>query len=304
MSVRITSEELFNFLIQEAEAHFSGWDFSYISDREAEAPLRWSYISEVLFHVRQARAMLDMDTGGGEILSRFHPFPPIAYATEAYSPNIPVASKRLEPLGVTVLAIDEEEPKRLPFSDETFDLVLNRHGYYWPAELHRIMQPGGIFITQQVGNRNDIGIRLLLGAPNAEVIEEWDDLASAVGSMEKVGFRITKSLEDYYQQRFYDVGAIVYQLKAVPWQIPDFSVERYFDRLKAIHNQIQMDGYWRYAIKWVGDVCKVVDKSYHRGYPPHTGIALPPTLAFSGALVLGLSLFAVGLVVYRKQSAA
>jgi hypothetical protein len=39
------------------------------------------------------------------------------------------------------------------------------------------------------------------------------------------------------------VGAIVYQLKAVPWQIPDFSVERYLDRLKAIHTKIQRDGY-------------------------------------------------------------
>lgn len=243
MAVNIPSEELFDFLIQEAEAHFSGWDFSYISDREAEAPLRWSYISQAMFHVRKASAMLDMDTGGGEILSRFHPFPSIVYATEAYPPNIPVARERLEPLGVTVLAIDEEEPKRLPFDDETFDLVLNRHGYYWPAELHRIMQPGGIFITQQVGNCNDIGIRLLLGAPHAEVIEDGDDLARAVESMEKEGFRITKGLEDFYQQRFYDVGAIVYQLKAVPWQIPDFSVERYFDRLKTIHIQIQRDGY-------------------------------------------------------------
>ncbi len=243
MLTNFTSEELFEFHIEEAEAHFSGWDFSYIAGREAEAPLGWSYISEVLFRVRKSSALLDMDTGGGEILSRFHPFPPVAYAIEAYLPNIPIARQRLAPLGVEVLALEEQEPQSLPFDDGTFDLVLNRHGYYWAPELYRIMQPGGVFITQQVGNRNDVSIRKLLNAPGAKVIEEWDDLAKAVEDLEKEGFRVLKKLEEIYPQRFYDIGAIVYQLKAVPWQIPDFTIEGYFDRLKAVHNQIQRDGY-------------------------------------------------------------
>lgn len=243
MPLNFTSEELFEFLLEEAEAHFSGWDFSYISDREAESPLRWSYISEALLRVRKSGALLDMDTGGGEILSRFHPFPPVTYATEAYAPNVPIARERLAPLGVKVIAIEEDEPKRLPFEDGNFDLILNRHGYYWPPEIYRILQKGGVFLTQQVGNRNDIGIRELLGAPDPTVIEEWDDLEKAVRNLATVGFRIQKQLEDIFQQRYYDIGAIVYQLKAVPWQIPDFSVDGYFDRLKAVHNQIQRDGF-------------------------------------------------------------
>jgi SAM-dependent methyltransferase len=243
MPIDFKSEELFEFLLDEAEAHFSGWDFSYIDGREEEAPLRWSYISEALIRVRKSSALLDMDTGGGEILSRFYPFPPVAYATESYQPNVSIARQRLEPLGVKVLALVEEEQRRLPFENSFFDLVLNRHGYYWPPELCRIMQPGGVFMTQQVGNRNDIGIRTLLEAPDATVIEEWDDLNKAVSDLEEAGFHILKKLEEIYPQRFYDIGAIVYQLKAVPWQIPDFSVEGYFDRLKAVHDQILLDGF-------------------------------------------------------------
>ena len=238
-----TSDELFDFLISEAEAHFSGWDFSYIANREHQAPLRWSYVSEALLRVRKSKAVLDMDTGGGEMFSYFAPLPPVAYATEAYAPNIPIARAHLEPLGVEVVALDEEEPRKLPFDDATFDLILNRHGYYWAPELYRILQPGGSFVTQQVGDRNDIGIRELLGAPDASVNIEWADLAEAVTNLEAAGFQIVKQLEDIYPQRFYDVGAIVYQLKAIPWQIPDFSVEGYFDRLKAVHEKIQRDGY-------------------------------------------------------------
>ena len=121
--------------------------------------------------------------------------------------------------------------------------MLNRHGYYWEPELYRILQPGGLFITQQVGNRNDIDIRKLLGAPDASANSEWADLSRAVAKLQTAGFRIIKQLEDIYPQRFYDVGAIVYQLKAVPWQIPDFRVERYFEQLNAIHETIQQTGY-------------------------------------------------------------
>ena len=90
------SDELFDFLISEAEAKFSGWDFSYIADREHPAPLRWSYVSEALLRVRKSKAVLDMDTGGGEMFSYFVPLPPVAYATEAVTAAVrrgtPVAS--------------------------------------------------------------------------------------------------------------------------------------------------------------------------------------------------------------------
>jgi hypothetical protein len=59
----------------------------------------------------------------------------------------------------------------------------------------------------------------------------------------QAGFHLLKQMEEIYPQRFYDVGAIVYQLKAVPWQIPDFTVQLYFERLGQIHQQIQLEGY-------------------------------------------------------------
>jgi SAM-dependent methyltransferase len=154
-----------------------------------------------------------------------------------------IARDRLQPLGVEVIALEKDEPNELPFESDFFDLVLNRHGYYWEPELHRILQPGGVFITQQVGDRNDIGIRKLLGAPDASINIEWADLDEAVSNLKASGFQILKALEDIYPQRFYDVGAIVYQLNAIPWQIPDFCVENYYEQLQAVHEQIQQVGY-------------------------------------------------------------
>lgn len=43
--------------------------------------------------------------------------------------------------------------------------------------------------------------------------------------------------------RYADVEAVVYYLKAVPWEVPDFTVDRYFDRLLATHALIEAEGH-------------------------------------------------------------
>jgi len=40
-----------------------------------------------------------------------------------------------------------------------------------------------------------------------------------------------------------DTGAIVYYLKAISWQVPGFTVEKYFDKLKKIDSIIQNESY-------------------------------------------------------------
>lgn len=93
--------------------------------------------------------MLDQDTGGGELLSTLIPFPPHTWATESYAPNIPVAKDHLEPLGVQV--ISDYSDSSIPLPDAGLDLVLNRHSSYSEEELLRLLKPGGIFLTEQVG---------------------------------------------------------------------------------------------------------------------------------------------------------
>jgi hypothetical protein len=41
---------------------------------------------------------------------------------------------------------------------------------------------------------------------------------------------------------FSDVGAVVYFLRKVIWTVPDFTVERYRDRLVDLHARIRDDG--------------------------------------------------------------
>jgi SAM-dependent methyltransferase len=240
--VSLQNEELFHFLISEAEVPFSGWDFSYIhgTGRVVDSPLSWSYTSKVLMHLRKSKSLLDMGTGGGEYLSMLQPLPKKTCATEGYKPNLSVAKERLEPLGVRVYEVQEDE--HLPFGDEQFDLIINKHESYSATEVYRLLKSGGLFITQQVGGRNDLGLNQLLGA-NKDFGQTYWQLEYAVKEIQEAGFTVLEQKEEFPMSRFFDVGAIVYYLKAIPWQIPDFSVEKYFEELSFIHNTIQSKGF-------------------------------------------------------------
>ena len=54
---------------REEQQPFTGWDFSYLDSRMVEEQAPWSYSSRAAELMRQASAVIDLDTGGGE---RFH----------------------------------------------------------------------------------------------------------------------------------------------------------------------------------------------------------------------------------------
>src|SRR6516165_2957989 len=84
-------------------APFSGWDFSWLDQRSTDEPLPWSYPEEVARYSGSAATMLDMGTGGGELLGQMRPRPVRTVATEGWPPNVPVAAARLRPLGIPVV---------------------------------------------------------------------------------------------------------------------------------------------------------------------------------------------------------
>ncbi len=237
----MNNRKKFEFFLREKEAGFSGWDFSYLTEtrRKQEFPLSWNYFNEVRVFSQKARSLLDMGTGGGEFLEKIKPRPQKTEATEGYSPNIEIAKKRLEPLGIKVHPAEDEFT--LPLKEEEFDLIINRHSSFDPGELERVLAPGGHFITQQVGGLNDLELNLLLQAPENE-FTGWN-LQAAVDHLIPTGLEIIKSKEDITKTRFYDIGAIIYYLQAIPWQVPDFSIEKYEEELFTMHEFLDTQGF-------------------------------------------------------------
>ena len=231
--------QLYEYLESEYNSNFSGWDFSYVKGRMQEDILPWNYKEIIKNNIKNKNSLLDIDTGGGEFLYSIDNLPKNTFATEGYEPNIPIATNRLRKKGIIVNAAKDNN--KLPFEDNYFDIVINRHGSYSINEITRILSNNGIFITQQVGSLNAIDLNTSLGI-KLDNISDWC-LVSNISNCNAEKMKIVESNEHMGKYRFYDIGAIVYYLKCIPWQVSDFSVKKYIDRLEIINKIILEKGY-------------------------------------------------------------
>lgn len=217
-----------------------GWDFSHIRGRYEEGrDLPWSYDALVRQYRADGMQLLDQDTGGGEyLLSLGHP-PANTAATEGWPPNAELCRQRLLPLGIRFAVCDD--PAALPFEDGAFDLILNRHGAYDPRELFRLLRPGGVFLTQQVGADNDRDLvrRVLPGLPKPFPAQT---LACQRPAFEQAGFALLHTGECHRPIRFFDVGAFVWFAHVIEWEFAGFSVDRCFEALLGMQRELEQTG--------------------------------------------------------------
>lgn len=235
------NELLTQWLAEEQATHIHGWDFSHIHGRyQEEDDLPWNYGHLARQFLRPEFRILDIDTGGGEfLLSLGHPYH-LTSATEAYPPNAALCREKLSPLGIDFQEADGGGP--LPFPDSAFDLILNRHGDYAPQEITRLLRPGGIFLTEQVGAENDRELveLLLPEAPPLPFPRQY--LSIAQKDLEDCGLTTLEAQEVFRPIRFWDVGALVWFARIIEWEFPGFSVERCRDRLFQAQAILERDG--------------------------------------------------------------
>ena|SRR5688572_8876287 len=126
---------------------FSGW-MPTVATRVLGAGIPWDYMARARTLASYAASVIDIDTGGGERFSEIcADLRGRAVATEEWHVNAPVAAARLGALHIPVVHCSAVV---LPFADEAFNLVLNRHGSLEPTEVARVLRPGGTFLTQQM----------------------------------------------------------------------------------------------------------------------------------------------------------
>lgn len=239
----MNTKELYNKWKQEEEkAKIIGWDFSYIEGgfHSDEDSLPWNYVEVIKRYMHNNHRILDIDTGGGEfLLSLGHPYQ-LTSATEGYPPNVELCRKKLGSLGIDFHEM--REYSRMPFSDSSFDIIINRHGSYDAGEIFRVLKPNGLFITQQVEEDNDRELVEML-LPDAPKLFSGHNLKSQVDLFKKTGFKILEQGEAFRPITFYDTSALVWFAKIIEWEFVDFSVDRCFDRLLEVEKEISEKGF-------------------------------------------------------------
>ena len=225
---------------EEDIAHIHGWDFSHIDDRYAEEEgLPWDYPAIVRDMLTDEMKLLDYDTGGGEfLLSLGHPYENTA-ATEGYPPNVQLCKEKLLPLGIDLRECSDAS--HIPFDDGSLDIMINRHGDFDPKEIKRVLKPGGVFITQQVGSDNDRELVEMV-LPGIEKPFSHNNLTEQRKAFEDEGFEILQADEAFRPIVFYDMGAFVWFARIIEWEFPGFSVDRCFGRLLQMQETMERDG--------------------------------------------------------------
>lgn len=200
----------------------------------------WNYYEKIKCYLKNDMKLLDYDTGGGEfLLSLKHPFEN-TYATEGYPPNVELCKEVLLPLGIHFKECNNAS--RFPFENDSFDMVINRHGDFNANEISRILKKDGLFITQQVGEENDRDLVEMI-LPNTPKPFPHMNLKEQRKEFIKAGFEIIEEGEIYMPIRFYDIGAFVWFAHIIEWEFPNFSVENCFDKLMGMQRMIDEKGF-------------------------------------------------------------
>jgi SAM-dependent methyltransferase len=233
----------FGELIAEGDAvPVEGWDFSWFDGRATEERPPWGYARLMGERARAAAAVLDIQTGGGEVLAAAlagGPAPAVLAATESWPPNAEIARRNLEPFGGTVAQVPDEA--ELPFGSGRFDLVVSRHPTVtvWP-EIARVLQPGGSYLSQQIGAGTNRELTDFMMGP--QPVGESRRTRRAVTQAADAGLEVVGLREATLRVEFFDVAAVVYFLKKVLWTVPGFTVCGYREPLLRMHEHIEANG--------------------------------------------------------------
>ncbi|MFL6076464.1 MAG: methyltransferase domain-containing protein [Mycobacteriales bacterium] len=235
----------FDELVAEGAAvPVAGWDFSWLAGRATEERPPWGYARSLGRRMAAATAVVDLQTGGGEVYAEVvggldRP-PRTVVATEGWPPNVPVAAGSLRPYGGIVVAA--ADGPGLPFRDGAFDLVASRHpvSTRW-AEIARVLRPGGTFFSQQIGQGTMRELREAMVGPLPPPTEQRST-ATAVAAAEAAGLEVLDVRSATLPAAFHDIAAVVYFLRKVVWTVPDFTVDRYREPLRRLHERIRADG--------------------------------------------------------------
>jgi SAM-dependent methyltransferase len=231
----------FDELVDEAErAPVAAWDFSWLDGRAVEDRPSWRYFDRVVERTAGVSALLEVQAGVGAMIGRLPSLPALSVATEGFSPSVAVAAPRLRAAGVHLIVTSQTRPG-LPFADGSFELLISRHPVeVWWAEIARILRPGGSYFAQHVGPHSLRSLSEFLVGPLPEGSKRHPDIERQAA--ESVSLVVQRVDVEHPRTVFYDIGAVVYLLRLVPWIVPDFTVARYRDALRELHRLIEHAG--------------------------------------------------------------
>jgi hypothetical protein len=104
-----------------------------------------------------------------------------------------------------------------------------------------VLKPGGYYLTQQVGGQNCLEFNYMLEETPTHQYMDFS-LEIYIRELQSAGLHVIFTNEAFPKWIFFNIAGVVYYLRAVPWQIPNFSIEKNLDKLYRIHQRVLEEG--------------------------------------------------------------
>lgn len=217
----------------------NGWDFSKV--KCVSEGVKWSFFDEVARLCKKSDLLLDIGTGGGEALLSITDSALLLVGIDQSSgmmeTAIQNAAKSNRP-NVRFLQMDAEN---LAFPEGFFQVVSCRHSEFHAKEVSRVLAKDGVFLTQQVSEKDKENLKSVFGRGQAYPSEGGALLQRYLKELQDAGFTDIQSFhynaEEYYQTP----EDLIFLLKNTPI-IPDFGLtESDFSILQHFISENQTD---------------------------------------------------------------
>jgi SAM-dependent methyltransferase len=180
-----------------------GWDFSSMRATLAATP--WNYMDEVKKLLIPTSTVLDIGTGGGERFMQLAPYFASGIGVDV-DPEM-VATAR-EKATVAPNISFQTMDYNLAGLDQHFDAIMNRHAPFNLEAIRAHLVPTGVFITQQVGEKNMQNVKEALGQPLC-------DPTISRNMLEATGLVVAEFREYNVEYFVHDIESLVFWLKAL-----------------------------------------------------------------------------------------
>lgn len=206
--------------LYDALAEVEGWDFRGAEPVPDSEPWRWD--EEVRAVCTPSARVLDIGTGGGEVFREYADAFELGLGVDRSAERISVAQRHTLDANLRFVVMDGA---LLGIRDASLDVVLARCADYDPPEVHRVLRPGGVFVTLQMADHDTQNVfeAFLWGSYGAywrSLFESHDmpyrTSLDAAADFQDLGCTEIRYEEYDVPQYFRDVASLLLFLKASP----------------------------------------------------------------------------------------
>jgi len=191
-----------------------GWDFRALSKRTKVVGKKWKF-PELVEKRARGKTILDVGTGGGELLLRIAKHAKTACGIDVTKEMIRTARRNLRRSGLRNVEFTVADSRKLPYPDGCFDVVMCRHAPFYAREVARVLRPGGTFMTQQVTEDDKLNVKKVFGRSGHGTTKPGTLLKKCLADIRRSGLKIVRK-DRYDATEYYSMDDMIFLLKNTP----------------------------------------------------------------------------------------